>query len=260
MSAFVLAFDTASEQVALALGRRDGHEVEIIAHGDFEAPRQALSALLPAVERLLKSCGVRPGELDEILVGRGPGSFTGVRIGVATAKGVAHGLGAPLYGVGTLDAVAWRSRTHTGLLGVVGDAMRKEVYPALFRCDAGVVQRLTPDAVAKPVDVAAMWVELEESVLVVGNGLAKYPELFDAEDSGLSIGPQELWAPSGAGLLAAYQAALQAGTAGDGDPGLLLPVYTRLSDAEENESTRVGAVAAPLPPSGVDGPSDRSGR
>lgn len=260
MSAFVLAFDTATEQVALALGRRDGHQVEIVAHGDFEAPRQALSALLPAVARLLDSSGVRTGELDEILVGRGPGSFTGVRIGVATAKGVAHGLGVPLYGTGTLDAVAWRSHAHTGLLGVVGDAMRKEVYPALFRVEAGVVQRLTPDAVAKPIDVAADWAELGEPVLVVGNGLAKYPELFDREGSGLSIGPQELWAPSGAGLLAAYQAALQVGSGGDGEPGLLLPVYTRLSDAEENEVARVGAMAAPLPPSGVDGPSKRGDR
>ncbi|MDO9107573.1 MAG: tRNA (adenosine(37)-N6)-threonylcarbamoyltransferase complex dimerization subunit type 1 TsaB, partial [Coriobacteriia bacterium] len=213
MSAFVLAFDTASEQVALALGKRDGHNVETIAHSDFEAPRQALSALLPAVARLLKSCGVRPGELDEILVGRGPGSFTGVRIGVATAKGIAHGLGVPLYGAGTLDAVAWRSRTYTGLLGVVGDAMRKEVYPALFRVDAGVVRRLTPDAVAKPIDVAATWAELGEPVLVVGNGLAKHLELFDRQDGCLSIGPPELWAPSGEGLLAAYHAALGAGTA-----------------------------------------------
>lgn len=259
MSELVLAFDTASEQVAIALGLRDGARVEPIASADFEASRQALSALLPAVERLLARSGQHPKDLAEIVVGRGPGSFTGVRIGVATAKGVAHGLGVPLYGVGTLDAVAWRSRTHQGLLGVVGDAMRKEVYPALFRVEAGEVRRLTPDAVAQPDRVAALWAELDEPVLVVGNGLNKYAELFDRRERGLMLAAPEFWPPSGAGLLDAYAAGRAVDAQGDGSAGALLPIYTRLSDAEENERDRTG-VRAELPSSGVDGPVDGDAR
>ena len=254
MSDLVLAFDTASEQVAIGLGSREGDAVELIASADFEASRQALSVLLPAVERLLARSGHQPGDLAEIVVGRGPGSFTGVRIGVATAKGVAHGLGVPLYGVGTLDAVAWRSSAHQGLLGVVGDAMRKEVYPALFRIAEGVAERLSPDAVAHPEGVAALWAELNEPVLVVGGGLNKYSELFDRPELGLVLGDPALWSPSGAGLLDAYSACIAGGSRGDGSAGALLPVYTRLSDAEENERDRAGVKAA-MPISGVDGPA-----
>ena len=85
-----------------------------------------------------RRAGPEIAEVTEVVVGRGPGSFTGVRIGVATAKGLAQGLGVPLFGVSTLEAIAWRfaasgTATEPAARGVVlGDAMRGEVYPALF--------------------------------------------------------------------------------------------------------------------------------
>ncbi len=252
MSGLLLALDTATERIALALGRREGGRVEMIASGDFDAPRQALSMLVPAALAMLEREGLEPSRLEEIIVGRGPGSFTGVRIGVATAKGLAHGLGVPLHGVGTLDAVAWRSSAYEGLIGVLGDAMRKEVYPALFRASGGAVTRLEADSVASPADVAARWGALGEPVLVTGNGLAKYRELFDSPQTGLRIADPAVWAPTGAGLLAAFQAQVEAGSVDDGSPGGLLPIYTRLSDAEENERERAGSPA--MPDSGVEGP------
>lgn len=255
MSALVLAVDTSTEQVAIGLGSRDGCAVSPVASIDFEASRRALTELLPAVQTLLSANGHHPRDLAGVVVGRGPGSFTGVRIGVASAKGLAHGLGVPLWGVGTLDAVAWRSSAHEGLLGVLGDAMRKEVYPALFRCEGGRVTRLAADTVAHPHDVAEEWAALDEPVLVVGNGLAKYRELFDRPGSGLTVGDPALWAPTGLGLLAAYEAALTDGSLGDGSVGGLLPIYTRLSDAEENERIRLGREES-VPSSGVDGPED----
>jgi len=91
-------------------------------------------------------------------------------------------------------------------------------------------------------------------VLVVGNGLNKYSELFDRPELGLVLGDPAIWPPSGAGLLDAYAACIAAGTRGDGSAGALLPVYTRLSDAEENERDRAG-VKAGMPTSGVDGPA-----
>jgi len=250
----VLAFDTATEQVALAIGVREGGRIEPLAHGDFLAPRQALSGLLPAVERLLAENGRLIGDVREIVVGRGPGSFTGVRIGVATAKGLAHGLGVPVHGVSTLDAIAWRSVEFDGVVGVVGDAMRKEVYPALFRVERGQVVRLTQETVARPESVAEQWAALDSPLHVVGNGLAKYAEMFDRPDVGITIGDCGLWPPTGSGLLAAYAAQIEAGAVDDGSAGALLPVYTRLSDAEENERARVGVPGGSVPSSGVDGP------
>ena len=129
----VLAFDTATESVAIGVGVRRGGSVEVLATRDFEAPRAAMSGLLPALSELLGEMSLSPGDASQVVVGRGPGSFTGVRIGVATAKGLAHGLGVPLFGVGTLDAIAWGvPEDWSGTLAVVGDAMRGEVYPALF--------------------------------------------------------------------------------------------------------------------------------
>jgi len=253
MSRLVLAFDTATEQVALALGSRDGDRVTTLLGRDFPAPRAALGVLLPTVGELLANAGMTISALTEIVVGRGPGSFTGVRIGVATAKGLAHGAGLPLYGVSTLDALAWRFRDHDGLLGVVGDAMRGEVYPALYRIACGYVERLTPEAVAPPERIAQEWAALDEPLLIAGNGLVKYADRFGEVGR---LAPPESWSVTGEGLLAAYAAHLVSGHAGSGDPGALLPIYTRLSDAEENERTR--AVGSDLPDSGVAGPGGGS--
>ncbi len=268
MSRLVLAVDTATEVTAVAVGRLGVAGLEVLASCDSEAPRAAMSRLLPCVEDLLSALVLAPTDLDEVVVGTGPGSFTGVRIGVATAKGLAQGLGVPLYGVGTLDAIAWRlARDQIAqrgdeelLVGVVGDAMRGEVYPARFRVLAGRAERIDADAVARPDAAIALWAAADRPLVLAGNGLRKYGDAFAAGLGTLAtIAPEGLWSPSGVGLLAAYEAACAGGKAGSGDPGALLPVYTRFSDAEEAERDRIGGapeVVAGLatPPTGVRGP------
>lgn len=248
-----LALDTATEALAIGLGEVEGGTVRVLAARDSVAPRAAMSRLLPSLRDLLAAEGLGLDALGAVIVGRGPGSFTGVRIGVATAKGLARGLGVPLYGVSTLGAVAWRLADHEGLVGVVGDAMRGEVYPALFRC-GGRCERLDEDRVRTPEEAAAEWAALGEPVLLTGNGLGKHAAVF-AEVMGVAAtfaGPSRCL-PTGASLLVAYAAAPEA--AGDGDPAKLLPVYTRLSDAEEAERRRAD-IAAALPGSGVAGPGE----
>lgn len=248
MSTIVLALDTATEVTAVAVGRRDGDVVDVLAFCDTEAPRAAMSRLLPCTEDLVASLDLTPRDIGEVVVGRGPGSFTGVRIGVATAKGIAHGLGVPLYGVGTLDAIAWRiagDREAGGggevLLGVVGDAMRGEVYPARFRVANRAAERLEGDVVEEPDSVAEAWAREERPLLLAGNGLHKYRDAFESALGALaSVAPVGLWSPSGVGLLAAYASARRRGELESGDPGALLPIYTRLSDAEEAEHQRRG--------------------
>ena len=107
----VLALDTASTQMVLALADFDEVDASatMVASCQIDAPRQANQVLLTQAARLLADAGLEVSDIDAIVVGRGPGSFTGVRIGVATAKGLACGLAAPLYGASTLDAVAWRA-------------------------------------------------------------------------------------------------------------------------------------------------------
>ncbi len=251
-AAYVLAFDTANEVIALGLGRLDAVSRLVIpvATLEVEAHRASNTQLLPRVDALLVNAGVERSQLACVCVGRGPGSFTGVRIAMATAKGVASALGAALVGVSSLDVVAWRvwSSGVRGNLAAVADAMRKEVYPVRYTLSDVGVWRLEADRVVKA-QVAAE--ELVASagegsgaagaLQLAGDGLKKYAELFAPAGTLL---PEALWAPTGAGLLLALQAAWQAGDADPFDaarhnPAFLLPVYTRLSDAEENERIRL---------------------
>ena len=108
-SPLVLAFDTANEVIAIGLGRLDaaGRSVAPVATAEVEARRASNTQLIPRVDALLAEAGAVRGQLACVCVGRGPGSFTGVRIALAAAKGIASALGIGLVGVSTLDAVAW---------------------------------------------------------------------------------------------------------------------------------------------------------
>ncbi len=193
-------------------------------------------------------------DIDAIVVGRGPGSFTGVRIGVAAAKGLACAIGCPLFGVSTLDAIAHKAYASgiTSKIAVIDDAMRKEVYPSLYtlkKPDEHLVCRLEPYTVEKPEDTIKRLAQEKKSLLCMGNGLIKYRDIF--EEAGYTCADEELWAPTGSGLLYAFAQALKTGEQGSGDAATLLPIYTRLSDAEENERAALKEKAGKIPESGV---------
>lgn len=250
----LLALDTATEVTTVGLARDDGTRVEMFSAGVVDAPRAAMSRVLPMAESLLSAAGRTVGEVGGVIVGRGPGSFTGVRIGVASAKGLAHGLGVPLWGVGTLDAIAWEFAAEECLLGVVGDAMRGEVYPALFACGGGRIERLTPDRVTKPQVLAEEWAAAGRPLVLAGNGLRKHGAVLTAALGSLAtVADEDRWSPYARGLFGAYVTARQAGELGSGDAGTLLPIYTRLSDAEENEAARQAGARPATSASGVAG-------
>lgn len=252
--AYVLAFDTANEVVAVGVGRvgvqDEGgcafvlapcSQEGIVATKEVAAHRASNTVLLHEVDALLAESGVSKEEIAAVVCGRGPGSFTGVRICMATAKGMASALEVPLLGVSTLDAVAWNAWASgvRGRVLVAADAMRKEVYPVLFDIDDQGVQRLTTDTVVKAAD-APSWVSEALRTLganqdqgsaldaILGDALVKYADIFEPLGA---LADESLWAVSGRGLLLAERAG--------GNPATLLPVYTRLSDAEENERIRL---------------------
>ena len=246
----ILAVDTSTDMLACALGRMDVDEagspcgLEMIASADQMCRRHANEQLVSVIDGMLVQCGMKRDEVDAVLTGTGPGSFTGVRIGVATAKGVACGLEVALHGISTLDAVAWgvwRCGVR-GLVGVVGDAMRKEVYPGLYRVDDEGAHRLfASESVMKAPDAVALWAGRADAadIVLAGDGIAKYRALY--EEAGFArFAPEEAWYPSGEGLLRASLASQRFDAAETSDPALVLPVYTRLSDAEENERIRLG--------------------
>lgn len=308
---YVLAFDTANEIIAIGLGvlHASSRMIELTASVEAEARRASNTQLLPRIDAALAEHGVAREDIACVAVGRGPGSFTGVRIAMATAKGIASALEVPLVGVSSLDAVAWNAWAagERGPLSVVADAMRKEVYPVCYLLNDTGIERLEADRVVKAEDAArelaaegdlsgsasatvpsrsdspgshetsagrfgstgaALRSEAEQvpegetrlvgaiadadpaeedassqvsARLLAGDALKKYGELFAG--CGVAL-PAELWTPTGRGLLLALQAAWRAGEADPldarrHDPAFALPVYTRLSDAEENERIRL---------------------
>lgn len=255
----VLAFDTSTQQLACTLARVDGGGHEILGSADGLAPRRANTELVGRIDDLVSGLGYTPDDIGCVVCGRGPGSFTGVRIGIATAKGIAAGLHVPLHGVSTLDALAWRvwRGGYRGVLGLMGDAMRGEIYPVDYDVDDAGPHRRGADVVSKAGPVASTWAEgAREPLLVTGDGLLKYRSIVEETFDGL--GKRELLTCAaddevfidGEGLVEAYCAARAANALDSGDPSALLPLYTRLSDAEENERRRIGAKDY-LPRSGV---------
>lgn len=219
--------------------------VELLASRDHLCRRQANVELVETIDAVLADAGKSMADVGGFLVGRGPGSFTGVRIGISTAKGLARGANVPLMGGSTLDACAWsawRSGVR-GKLAVAADAMRGEVYPALYEVDEDGPRRLFErERVVKAAAAAEEWAERPDAaeLQLTGDGLVRYGKLF--EEAGL-MGcalPRELWWPTGEGLLLAAASPEGLAAAGATDPALVLPVYTRLSDAEENERKRLG--------------------
>ena len=243
----VLALDTSTDMLACAVARVavDG-AVTPLASRDHMCRRRANVELVSTAQETLADAGLAMDDLDAVLVGRGPGSFTGVRIGIATAKGLACGAGLPLYGTSALDAMAWSAWAAgvRGTLAVAGDAMRGEVYPGIYELDeAGAHRTFAAETVVKADACVETWAAREDrdELTLTGNGLAKYRDRFEA--AGLTrLAPEGAWFPTSEGLVrAAAEARIFDGPwAQSGDPALVLPIYTRLSDAEEAERTRLG--------------------
>lgn len=206
----LLAFDTATPQVAVAL--HDGEDV--VAERVSDRGMKHGEQLAPLIDEVLTEAGVTRFDLTAIAVGAGPGPFTGLRVGLVTARTLGHVLEIPVYAVCTLDVLAVEHASSGAQLGefaVATDARRKEVYFATYSADG---ERLTGPVVDRPATLAT-------TVQVVGEGAGLYPDAFPH-----AVGPQR---PS-AGWLARVVAEERAELL---DPE---PLYLRRPDAVEQRS------------------------
>ena len=247
---YCAAIDTSTDMLCVAIARVTLREcdtfVEMLSVCDHKCRRRANVELIDSLNEALSQAKLSRDELDAYLVGRGPGSFTGVRIGISTAKGLARGANKPLYTASTLDACAWTSWAAgvRGLLGVAADAMRGEIYPALYHLtDDGAVRLYEREIVLKADEVVEIWKNRSDKnqLQITGDGLVRYGNLFD--EAGLSNRvDKNLWWPSAEGLMYAAWLSEDLDLNKTADPAAVLPIYTRLSDAEENERKRTGTV------------------
>ena len=189
--------------------------------------------LLPIAEDLLKNAGLKASDVDVFAVAHGPGSFTGIRIGVSTVKGLAWASGKPCVGVSTLEAMAWNGFAHGGVICPVMDARRSQVYNALFEIKDGKPVRLTEDRPISLDDLEAEVKQLNESVFLVGDGAFLTADFFSGHGVPYVLAPENLLWQSAWGVgMAAADKPLQ-------DSGSLLPVYLRLSQAERERNERL---------------------
>ena len=184
----LLALETATSVGSVAL-LDDG--VAVREHSD-RVPRQHLEWLVPAVAGVLTAAGWTPADVDAVAVSTGPGSFTSLRIGIATAAMWARSRGIPAVGVPTLDALALGTQTR-GLIGALLDVRRSEVVFALFRRD-GVLQRVTDDRVGS---VSSVLESLPPGPITFsGDALEHYGEAILTMRGQVTFAPREQWYPT----------------------------------------------------------------
>ncbi|MDP3183165.1 MAG: tRNA (adenosine(37)-N6)-threonylcarbamoyltransferase complex dimerization subunit type 1 TsaB [Desulfobaccales bacterium] len=179
----ILALDTATEQGSLALVAAD----RLLLEYSLESPGAYLTRLMPGVEALLQATGRRLEEVGAIAVSQGPGNFTGLRLGLATAKGLAWALACPLVAVPTLEVLAAQLPFQPHPVGVLLDAKRQEVFFGLFR---GRPER--PEPLADPIrlPVSLLPPRLKPPLTLTGPGLNAYRDFLE------EVLPRDIhWAP-----------------------------------------------------------------
>ena len=192
--------------------------------------------LLPMTEELLAHCGLAVSDLDLIAVAAGPGSFTGLRIGVATAKGLAWAAELPCAGCSTLEAMAWSLAGFDGEICAAMDARRHQVYNARFRAENGRILRLTEDRAVSLEDLIEELRGTETVQTVMGDGAKLCCDALAAAGIPARLAPPNLrqqtaWGVARLGLELAREGKTV-------PPGALVPVYHRLSQAERERLAR----------------------
>jgi len=222
----LLGFESSAKTAGVAL-MRDG----LLIAEDFQNNGLTHSkTLLPMADELLKAQGLVMADIDVFAVAHGPGSFTGVRIGVACVKGLCWATDKPAVGVSTLEAMAYNGTDSGAVICCCMDARRNEVYNAFFEFEAGKLVRLCPD---RAISLEALGAELggRENVLLIGDGAElAYEYLKDIAD--VTLAAQEIRLQRGTGVCLA--AAGKMPTSGAD----LIPVYLRLSQAERERQVK----------------------
>jgi len=221
----ILAIETATLMGGVALTTQEGVQAEYRLNVRSTHSEQ----LMPSVDRVLKASNISLQEIDAFAVSIGPGSFTGLRIGLSTAKGFAIVTGRPILPVSTLEALAYGLPFSTHPICPLLDARKGEVYTALFQFNGTKnIQRLWDDRVMTP---SALLSRIKQPTLFLGNGIHLLNEaLLNALGNLAILTPMHLWLPSAIHIA---ELAREKWNSGQIDPSLpIVPRYIRRSEAE----------------------------
>ena len=229
----ILAFETSAKAASVAL-LEDG---KLLAESYQNTGLTHSQTLMVMAQDMLNTLALTPGDVDVVAVAAGPGSFTGVRIGVAAAKGFAWGKELPCCAVSTLGAMAAALGIWQGYVCPVMDARRNQVYNALFHVSRGNSQRIREDRAISLADLGEELKNLEEPIFLVGDGsILCYNTLLE-NVPGLVLPPEHRMHQRASGVALAAQKQAEAGDPGDANA--LTPNYLRLSQAERERAERM---------------------
>lgn len=222
----ILAFETSAKAASVALLTDGTLTAESFQNSGLTHSR----TVMKLAQDLLETCELSPADLDFVAWANGPGSFTGIRIGAAAAKGLCWGLELPALPVSTLEAMAWNAVDLEGVICCCMDARRSQVYNALFRARDGALTRLREDRAISLDELAADLVTLDGPIHLVGDGALLSWENLRDRVSGLHLISEHLRQQRAAGVGLAGWRAVLLGKAENA--ALSVPNYLRLSQAE----------------------------
>ncbi len=221
----ILGIDSSAITAGCAL-YSDG---KVVAEQFLNTKHTHSQTLLPMVENMLKSAEVSLADVEKIAVTAGPGSFTGLRIGIASVKGMAMGVDKPCVSVSTLEAIAYNFIGIDGIICCAMDARCGQVYNALFRSENGAITRICEDRAIKSAELYEELKSLEGSIILAGDGAEL---LHKATEESFTLAPLPLRYQRGLGVCLA---------ALDKEPidaAALMPSYLRLPQAERERLER----------------------
>ncbi|MEG1491414.1 MAG: tRNA (adenosine(37)-N6)-threonylcarbamoyltransferase complex dimerization subunit type 1 TsaB [Oscillospiraceae bacterium] len=227
----ILGFESSAKAASVAICDEAGLVAQYFQNSGLTHSR----TLLPMAENMLKNLDLSLADIDLIAVAQGPGSFTGVRIGVSTVKGLAWASEKPVCGVSTLAAMAYNGLTapEGSIICCVMDARRNQFYNALFEIQDGIPVRLCEDRAIGVPELEAEAKKLKKPLFLVGDGALLCYNTLEKSETPLILAPEPLRQQSAWGVcMAAQREAPQ--TVHE-----LLPVYLRLSQAERERQVRV---------------------
>ena len=231
----ILAFETSAKAASVAI-LEDG---KLLGECYQNTGLTHSQTLLVMAQELLSQCGKTVEDVTAAAVAAGPGSFTGVRIGVAAAKGFAWGREIPCFGVSTLEAMALSFGAYQGYVCPCMDARRGQVYNALFFVNHGTLERKTPDRAISLAELGEEMKNFQEPIFLVGDGSNLCYNTLSESVPVLVLPPEHRMHQRASGVALGAEALAKAGDPGDANA--LTPNYLRLSQAERERAERLTA-------------------
>ena len=231
----ILAFETSAKSCSAAI--HDGKS--LLAESYQNSGLTHSQTLMVMAEDLLKVCGKSAADVTHLAAAAGPGSFTGIRIGVSAAKGFAWGAEKPVYGVSTLESMALGLGVWSGYICCCMDARRNQVYNAIFLVEQGKLTRVSEDRAIALSDLKTELQHLDGPIWLVGDGAALAHKNLSFELPNLILPPEHRQHQRASGVALAALAAMARGENADG--AALQPNYLRLSQAERERMEKLQA-------------------